>query len=229
MPGYYYFDWTYVLLIVCGVIAMIAQIKVKGTFNKYSKIAASRDMTGAEAARMMLQENDINDVTVMPVGGMLTDHYDPRSKQVCLSEGVYDKKSVAAIAVACHECGHAIQHASGYAPLNFRHALFPVANIGSSAAIPLFLIGLVAQLDFLQTLGIIFFAFAVLFHVVTLPVEFNASARAMAYADESGLAVDREKKGVRRVLTAAAMTYVASTAIAVVNLLRLIVLRNRND
>ena len=178
MYGYYYFDPTYLLLVIGMVLSLLASAKVKSTFSVYSRVRSASELTGADAARRILRMSGITDVTVVPISGSLTDHYDPGSKKLALSQDVYDKTSVAAIGVAAHECGHAIQHATNYVPLNLRSAIVPVANIGSTLSWPLFLAGLIFSIRPLLTVGIILFTFAVLFQLVTLPVEFNASSRA---------------------------------------------------
>ncbi|HHE55446.1 MAG TPA: zinc metallopeptidase [Caldithrix abyssi] len=217
------------LLIPAFVLAVWAQIKVKTTYNKFKKIAAANGLRGAEVAKYILQKNGIYDVEVEPVPGELSDHYDPRVKKVRLSEYNYASNSLAAIAVAAHEVGHAIQHAHGYMPLKLRHAILPVTNFASYAAFPLFFIGFLFNGGILMQLGIIFFAAVVLFHVVTLPVEFNASWRALNQLKSSGLLMGTEVTAARKVLTAAALTYVAAAAMALLELLRLIILANSRD
>ena len=234
MPyGYYgyYFDPTYILIIIAAIISLIAQWRVNSAFSKYSRVASMSGMTGAQAARMILQSNGINDVSVQRISGKLTDHYNPSTKVLNLSESVYGSTSVAAIGVAAHECGHAIQHARGYFPLSLRTALVPVANIGSQLSWVFIIVG--AILSFNQTLitiGIIMFSAAVLFQLVTLPVEFNASARALEQLESNGYR--DEVSQTRKVLSAAALTYVAAAATAILQLLRLIILfggRGRRD
>lgn len=236
MPyGYYgyYFDPTYILIIIAAIISLIAQWRVNSAFSKYSRVASMSGMTGAQAARMILQSNGINDVSVQRISGKLTDHYNPSSKVLNLSESVYGSTSVAAIGVAAHECGHAIQHARGYFPLSLRTALVPVANIGSQLSWVFIIVG--AILSFNQTLitiGIIMFSAAVLFQLVTLPVEFNASARALEQLESNGILYRDEVSQTRKVLSAAALTYVAAAATAILQLLRLIILfggRDRRD
>lgn len=228
MP-FFFFDPTMILLIPAFVLAVWAQIKVKTTYNKFKKIAAANGLRGAEVAKYILQKNGIYDVEVEPVPGELSDHYDPRVKKVRLSEYNYASNSLAAIAVAAHEVGHAIQHAHGYMPLKLRHAILPVTNFASYAAFPLFFIGFLFNGGILMQLGIIFFAAVVLFHVVTLPVEFNASWRALNQLKSSGLLMGTEVTAARKVLTAAALTYVAAAAMALLELLRLIILANSRD
>ena len=236
MPyGYYgyYFDPTYILIIIAAIISLIAQWRVNSAFSKYSRVASMSGMTGAQAARMILQSNGINDVSVQRISGKLTDHYNPSTKVLNLSESVYGSTSVAAIGVAAHECGHAIQHARGYFPLSLRTALVPVANIGSQLSWVFIIVG--AILSFNQTLitiGIILFSAAVLFQLVTLPVEFNASARALEQLESNGILYRDEVSQTRKVLSAAALTYVAAAATAILQLLRLIILfggRGRRD
>lgn len=236
MPyGYYgyYFDPTYILIIIAAIISLIAQWRVNSAFSKYSRVASMSGMTGAQAARMILQSNEINDVSVQRISGKLTDHYNPSTKVLNLSESVYGSTSVAAIGVAAHECGHAIQHARGYFPLSLRTALVPVANIGSQLSWVFIIVG--AILSFNQTLitiGIIMFSAAVLFQLVTLPVEFNASARALEQLESNGILYRDEVSQTRKVLSAAALTYVAAAATAILQLLRLIILfggRDRRD
>ena len=236
MPyGYYgyYFDPTYILIIIAAIISLIAQWRVNSAFSKYSRVASMSGMTGAQAARMILQSNGIDDVSVQRLSGKLTDHYNPSTKVLNLSESVYGSTSVAAIGVAAHECGHAIQHARGYFPLSLRTALVPVANIGSQLSWVFIIVG--AILSFNQTLitiGIIMFSAAVLFQLVTLPVEFNASARALEQLESNGILYRDEVSQTRKVLSAAALTYVAAAATAILQLLRLIILfggRGRRD
>lgn len=227
----YYFDPTYFLLIIGMILSMAASARVKSTFSIYSRVRSASGLTGAEAARRILHMAGITDVTVVPISGSLTDHYDPRNKQLALSQDVYDRTSVAAIGVAAHECGHAIQDAQNYVPLNLRSAIVPVANIGSTLSWPLFLAGLILSIRPLLTLGILLFSFAVLFQLVTLPVEFNASARALKMLGSSGMLGTDEVKSAKKVLTAAALTYVAALASSILQLLRLIILaggRNRD-
>ncbi len=225
----YYFDPTYFLLIIGMILSMAASARVKSTFSIYSRVRNASGLTGAEAARRILHMAGITDVTVVPISGSLTDHYDPRNKQLALSQDVYDRTSVAAIGVAAHECGHAIQDAQNYVPLNLRSAIVPVANIGSTLSWPLFLAGLILSIRPLLTLGILLFSFAVLFQLVTLPVEFNASARALKMLGSSGMLGTDEVKSAKKVLTAAALTYVAALASSILQLLRLIILAGGRD
>ncbi len=210
----------YLLLIVPALLlSLYAQFKVKATFNKYSKVNASRSVTGAEVAKMILRHNGLHNVGVEPIKGSLTDHYDPSVRTVRLSETVYGSNSIAAIGVAAHEVGHAIQHKEQYGPLELRHRLVPVTNFASGASFPILLIGLIFYNFNLVLLGIALFSAVVLFHIVTLPVELNASRRAVMQLSESGLISAGEAPMVKRVLSAAALTYIAATLAAVANLL----------
>ena len=230
-----YFDPTYMLVLIGVVLSLIASGKVKSTFSKYANVRNSRGITGAEAAEQVLHRAGIYDVKIERVGGNLTDHYDPRSKVLRLSDSVYGQTSVAAVGVAAHECGHAIQHAKGYAPLKLRSTLVPIANFGSKIAWPLIIFGLFIRGEssvLLINLGIIAFLGAVLFQLITLPVEFNASNRAIRMIADSGMMYGEEIKGAKKVLSAAALTYVASAATAILQLLRIVILtggRRRND
>lgn len=232
--GYYgmYWDPTMILVLIGAVLSFWASAHVNGTFRKYARVRSMTGMTGAEAARRLLNSQGIYDVTVQPVRGNLTDHYDPRTKTVNLSEAVYSQTSVAAIGVAAHECGHAIQDNVGYAPLRLRTAFVPVANLGSTLAMPAILIGLLIGLTPFIELGIWMFVLAVLFQVITLPVEFNASARAVRLLNDLGILQGEEVGETRKVLGAAALTYVAAVAVSLLQLLRLIILfggRRRDD
>lgn len=221
------FDPTYILVLIGVVICLIASSKMNATFRKYAKVQSHNMLTGHEAAERILRSQGIYDVRVDRVAGNLTDHYDPRNKVLRLSEATYNATSVAAIGVAAHECGHALQHAKGYAPLSIRSSLVPVANFGSNIAWPLIIIGLFMRGDMsilLLNLGILAFSFAVLFQIVTLPVEFNASGRALKLLGNTGMLYESEMKDVRKVLTAAALTYVAGAASAVLQLLRILIL-----
>ena len=227
--GYYYWDPTYILGVRGAVICMIASARVKGTFNKYSQIRSMSGMNGAQVAQRVLQAAGIYDVQVRHVSGSLTDHYDPRTKTVNLSDPVYNATSVAALGVAAHECGHAIQHAKSYAPLSIRSALVPIANFGSMLAWPVILIGLffnTRSSGLIIDIGILLFSAAVLFQLVTLPVEFDASRRALVMLRTQGILADDELKYTRRVLKSAALTYVASAAAAILQLLRIILITN---
>lgn len=228
------YDSTYILVLIGVAICLLASSRVNSVFRRYSSVRSRSGLTGKEAAEKILRANGIYDVTVRHIPGNLTDHYDPRNKTLGLSDSTYGSASVAAIGVAAHECGHAVQHATGYAPLKFRGALVPVANFGSALAWPLILIGLVINsntaLLFID-LGILLFSAAVLFQIVTLPVEFNASNRAVKVLEKSGMLYPEEIRQTKAVLGAAALTYVASAASAILQLLRLILIggRRRND
>lgn len=225
--GYYYWDPTYILVVIGAVICMIASARVKGTFNKYSQLRSMSGMNGAQVAQRVLQAAGIYDVQVRHVSGSLTDHYDPRTKTVNLSDPVYNATSVAALGVAAHECGHAIQHAKSYVPLSIRSALVPIANFGSMLAWPVILIGLffnTRSSGLIIDIGILLFSAAVLFQLVTLPVEFDASRRALVMLRTQGILADDELKYTRRVLKSAALTYVASAAAAILQLLRIILI-----
>lgn len=232
---YHYYDWTYILVVIGAVICMLASSKVNSTFRRYSRMRSHSGMTGREAAERILRSNGIYDVQVIHIAGNLTDHYNPAKKTLALSDSVYQSSSVAAIGVAAHECGHAVQHATGYAPLQIRGALVPAANFGSTLAWPLILIGLFMNGNasaLLINLGILLFSAAVLFQLVTLPVEFNASNRAVEALSKSGMLYDDEVHVVKKVLGAAALTYVAGAASAILQLLRVILLtggRRRDD
>lgn len=235
MPYYGFgFDPTYFLVLIGAVITMIASAKVNSTFRKYSTTRSASGMTGAEAARRLLENQNIYDVTVERIAGNLTDHYDPRTKTLRLSESVYGSTSIAAIGVAAHECGHAMQHDEGYVPLQIRGALVPVVNIGSTLSWPLIIIGLLlggSGSNTLIQIGIMMFSLVVLFQLVTLPVEFNASGRALRLLDDTGILYGEEVGKTRKVLSAAALTYVAGAAASILQLLRLVLLfggRNRD-
>ncbi len=232
MPYYYGygFDWTYVVLVLpCIVLSLWASSNVNSTFKKYSRQFSRRGLTGADAAQRVLSANGVRGVRIERVSGNLTDHFDPKTNVIRLSDSVYSNTSTAAIGVACHEAGHAVQYAVGYAPIKLRSAIIPITNFGSKLAMPLILLGLVftAFGDTLIYLGIACFGLSLVFQLVTLPVEFNASRRAMAAIEEGGLLTEEEQKGARKTLTAAALTYVAATAVALSQLLRLIVIFGR--
>ena len=222
-------DFYYLVLVVPTLIlSMIAQFMVKSTFNKYSKIRCSRSITGQDAAQLLLRDNSISNVVIEPVAGSLTDHYDPGAKKLRLSEPVYAQPSIAAVGVAAHETGHAIQHAKGYGPLVLRSTLVPVANIGSSLGPWIAMAGLFLSIPLLINIGILLFGGAVVFYIITLPVEFNASSRALAILRSGNVLTEEELKGVKKVLSAAAMTYIASALTALMSFLRLILIsRNR--
>ena len=229
--GYYgyYYDPTYLLVLIGAILCIWAQMRVKSTYKKYSRVRSRSGLTGAQAAQRILQLSGIYDVRIEHVRGELTDHYDPSNKVLRLSDAVYGSDSIAAIGVAAHECGHAVQHDKGYAPLSFRSALVPVANIGSKAGIPIIILGAIMGMNqYLIQIGIWVFALAVLFQVVTLPVEFNASGRALAMLNDYGMLEQDETSRCRKVLSAAALTYVAAAASAILQLLRLILLFGNN-
>ena len=237
-PYYYGFDWTYIAIILpCILLAAIASARVNSTFKRYSSQISARRITGAEAARRVLSANGVGNVRIERVSGKLTDHYDPKSNVIRLSNGVYDSASTAAIGVACHEAGHAVQYAQHYFPIKVRAAIIPITNLGSKLAMPLILLGVlfsaVGNYSYtLVYLGISCFALSLLFQLITLPVEFNASRRAMQAITDTEILTEDEKRGARKTLTAAAMTYVAAVAVAAAQLLRLILLfgnRNRRN
>lgn len=223
------FDSTFILLIPPMILALYAQYKVRRTYKKFSEVPSAAGLSGAETARRLLRDNGIHDVQVEEVEGTLSDHYDPRDKTVRLSSDNYRSHSLAGLAIAAHEVGHAIQHASGYVPLNLRHAILPVCNIGSMAAFPLFIIGMFMRSAGLMDLGIAFFAVVVVFQIVTLPVEFNASSRAMAQLVQGRYLAPHEGTLARKVLTAAALTYVAAAATSLMQLLQFVLQRNAAD
>ena len=226
----FYFDNTYILVIIGAVICMAASSRVRTTFNKYAQVRNHSGMTGREAAERILQMSGLRDVRVQHVSGNLTDHYDPRTKIVNLSDATYNASSVAAVGVAAHECGHALQHDKGYVPLTFRSALVPIANFGSMAAWPLIIIGLFIRGNssmLLINIGIICFSASVLFQLVTLPVEFNASSRAVRILSDNNMLYPEEVNGTKAVLQAAALTYVASAAASILQLVRLLMIGER--
>lgn len=224
-----YYDSTFLLLIPALILSLYAQFKVNWTFSKYAKVKSRKGMTGAQVGRSLLDAAGLRSVPVSQVQGNLTDHYDPRDKTLHLSESVYGSDSVAAIGVTAHEVGHAVQDAKAYTPLAMRSNLVPIASLGSQLAIPLFFMGLLFSWPPLMDIGIIAFSIAVAFQVVTLPVEFNASSRAIALLSSGGYLEADEIPLAKKVLSAAALTYVAATAMAVLNLIRLIALRGRDD
>lgn len=237
-PIYYGFDWTYVVLVLpCIVLSLWASANVNSTFRKYSRQFSRRQITGAQAAQRVLFSHGIRDVRIERVSGNLTDHYDPRTNVIRLSDDVYSSTSTAAIGVACHEAGHAVQYAHDYAPIKLRAAIIPVTNFGSRLAMPLILLGILLSAfggfsDLLIYLGIGCFGLSLVFQLITLPVEFNASRRALAAIESGELLTDEELRGARRTLRAAALTYVAATAVALSQLLRLLVIfggRRRRD
>lgn len=229
-PYYYGFDWTYLVIVLpCIVLSLWASARVNSTFKRYSKQYSSRRITGADAAQRVLKANGVWGVRIERVSGNLTDHYDPKTNVIRLSEGVYDSCSTAAIGVACHEAGHAVQYAQSYFPIKLRAAIIPITNFGSKLAMPLILLGILLSFvgNFSYTLvylGILCFALSLVFQLVTLPVEFNASRRALTAIDQSEMLTQEERRGAKRTLSAAAMTYVAAAAVALAQLLRLILL-----
>lgn len=227
MGTYLAYYLTGFIMIPVFIFALICQSKVKSSFNKYSQIRNSRGLTGAEAAYRLLQLNGITDVKIKRISGSLTDHYNPRTKEICLSETVFDSQSIAAVGVACHEAGHACQNAESYFPLKIRNMVIPLTNIGSSAGIPLALLGFFFSFDPLIYIGIALYGVVALFQLITLPVEFNASARALRTIQDNGFLIAEEYAGAKKVLTAAALTYVAALVSALATLLRLLILANR--
>jgi hypothetical protein len=227
---YPFFDPTFVLLIPAMIIAFWAQNKVKSTYAKFSRVRSASGMTGAEVAKRILSLQGLSDVEVEPIKGELTDHYDPRTRKVRLSEGIYNSSSVAALGIAAHEVGHAAQHSEGYTALKLRHALLKPANLGSTIAMPVFLIGLIfSSFKPLMDVGIILFMAALAFQLITLPVEFNASSRAMANLRSTGILVESEAEQAQKVLNAAAWTYVAAATMMLSTLIRLLILRGARD
>jgi len=239
MFGYYYgFDLTYLVVVLpCIILAMIASANVNSTFKRYSQITSLRRISGAQAAQRVLSANGVSGVRIERVSGNLTDHFDPKTNVIRLSDSVYDSTSVAAIGVACHEAGHAVQYAQHYAPIKLRAAIIPITNIGSKLAMPLILLGLLLSFGESVSYGFVYagiacFSLSLVFQLVTLPVEFNASRRAMNAIADGNILTEEEQRGARKTLTAAAMTYVAATAVALAQLLRLLVLfggRRRRD
>ncbi len=222
MP-YLFFDYYYIIFVVPAIIfSLIIQFKLKSTYAKYSKVGNARRITGAQAAHMVLNYYGISDVNIVPTSGTMTDHYDPTQKVIKLSEGVFNSSSIAAVGIACHEAGHAAQHAENYAPIRIRNSILPVCNIGSTLSIPLLIAGVIFSFEPLVWVGIGFFAFTAVFQFVTLPVEFNASNRAINVIESNGLLSFEEKIGAEKVLKVAAMTYVAALAVSLAQLLRLI-------
>lgn len=229
MNAYMLYYATGVIMIPVLLFSFYCQIKVKRAFRRYSSVHAMCGMTGALAAARLLQLNGITDVQIRQIGGTLTDYYDPKNKEICLSGDVYNATSVAAIGVACHEAGHACQHAQGYAPLKIRNAAIPATRIGSSLGIPLVLLGMVFTWRPLIMVGIVLYALVALFQLLTLPVEFNASRRALQTIESNQFLTEQEYRGAKKVLTAAALTYVAALASALATLLRLLLLAGRSD
>ena len=231
MPYYYYgFDWTYIAIVLpCILLALWASSNVNTTFRRYSQQYSIRRITGADAARRVLAANGVSGVRIERVSGNLTDHFDPKTNVIRLSDSVYDSTSVASIGVACHEAGHAVQYAQSYAPIKLRAAIIPITNFGSKLAMPLILLGVLlstfGEANYtLVYAGIACFSLSLIFQLITLPVEFNASRRAMEAIDSSNILTDEEQRGARKTLTAAAMTYVAATAVALAQILRLLLI-----
>lgn len=225
----YGFDPTFIILIPAMIFAVYAQSKIKTTFNKYLRVRGSYGYRGYEIARKILDANGLNDIPIELTRGSLTDHYDPRNRVLRLSREVYEGSSLASAGVAAHECGHALQHSEGYAPLIVRNAIAPIASVGSQAAFFFIIIALILNMMQLFTLGIYLFSAAVLFQIITLPVELNASSRAIIALQNYNLVAPGEEKGARKVLSAAALTYVAATLMAVLQLLRLLLIRGRRN
>lgn len=229
MPFFYYYDPTYILVLIGAVLSLWASATVKSTYNKYSRVYSYSGLTGAQAAAQILRQAGIYDVRIEHVSGNLTDHYDPKARVLRLSDSVYGSNSVAAIGVAAHECGHAIQDQEDYVPLRFRSAFVPVANLGTQVAFPILLLGVfLGNSHFLIQVGLLCFFFGVLFQLITLPVEFNASGRAVRILRETGMMSDDELSKTKKVLSAAAMTYVAAAAASILSMLRLIILFGGN-
>jgi len=222
--GWFYFDWTVLIVLPALIISIWAQIKVNSTFKKYAKVYTRRGMTGADAARRILDSHGLHHIKIEHIRGQLTDHYDPRAEVIRLSDAVYGSVSAAAIGVAAHEAGHAVQHAQGYFPIRVRSAVIPATRVGSMLSIPIFFIGLILAFPPLLLAGIALYSLVALFQLVTLPVEFNASARAIRVLRSSGMLSEEELDGAKKVLTAAALTYVAALLTSLLTLLRLIVL-----
>jgi Zn-dependent membrane protease YugP len=224
-------DWTYILVLPAIVLALYAQARVKSTYAKYARVAAASGIKAADTARALLNQGGAGGVAVEKVPGRLSDHYDPRKKVLRLSQGVYESSSIAALGIAAHEAGHALQHNTHYGPLIVRNGIFPVVNLGSTLAFPLFIIGFISGSGgrLLMDIGILLFTFAVFFSVITLPVEFDASKRAVALLQERGFLNRQEIGGAKAVLSAAALTYVAATAMAILQLVRLLILRDSRD
>ena len=226
----FYIDWTYIVLVLpFMILSLVASAKVNSSFKKYSEVYSKRGLSAVDAARRVLQANGVTDVAIEQVSGHLTDHFDPKANVIRLSDSVYGSTSVAAIGVACHEAGHAVQHAVGYVPVKVRTAIVPITNIGSKLSIPLIFIGIALSYlgefySYIAYVGVALFSLCVIFQLVTLPTEFNASRRAIKALSENGILDEQELKGAKKVLSAAAMTYVAALAVAVMQLLRLLII-----
>lgn len=232
MPFFYWFDWTYMVFILPAIIiTMIAQVRVNSAFSKYSKIQNLHSLTGADAAQRVLATHGVSGVQIEHVAGKMTDHFDPRTNVIRLSDSVYGSTTIAAVGIAAHEAGHAVQHAQGYLPNKIRGVLVPLANVGSRISWILIIIGLFLplQYDWVLYLGILFYALSVIFTIVTLPVEFNASKRALQTIDDTNMLMGEEYAGAKKVLSAAAMTYVAAAFTAIMSLLRLLTIANRRS
>lgn len=227
MGTYFAYYMTGFIMIPVLIFSLICQHKVNSNYKKYSRVMNSRGMTGADAAYRLLQLNGITDVRIKRISGNLTDHYDPKKKEICLSEGVFNSRSIAAVGIACHEAGHACQHAQSYFPLKLRNFIIPVTRFGSYLGIPLALFGMFIYSDTLIYIGIALYGAVALFQLITLPVEFNASARALNVITDNGFLIGEEYNGAKKVLTAAALTYVAALVSAIATLLRLLILINR--
>ncbi len=220
---FFFYDYYYIILVLPAIIfSLIISSRLKSTYRKYSNVGNARRITGEQAARMVLNYYGVNDVNIVPINGTMTDCYDPTQKVIKLSEGVFNNYSIAAIGIACHEAGHAAQHAENYAPIKIRNTILPVCNIGSTLSLPLLIIGFILGFEPLVWIGIGFFAFTALFQFITLPVEFNASRRAISVIESNGLLTFEEKQGAQKVLKMAAMTYVAALAVSLAQLLRLV-------
>ena len=226
MGAYFAYYMTGFIMIPVLIFAAVCQIKVNSSFNRYSRIRNLRGMTGADAAARLLQRNGISDVKIKSIPGILTDHYNPRTKEICLSQKVYSSASIAAVGIACHEAGHACQHAQGYFPLKIRNFVIPLTNFGSTLGIPLALFGIILSFEPLIYIGIILYSAVAVFQIITLPVEFNASSRALRVIKENALLADEEYRGAKKVLTAAALTYVAALFSALASLFRLLIVAN---
>lgn len=228
MPFFYYWDPTYVLVLIGALFSVFASFGVNGTYRKFDKMLSRRGITASQAARRILDSYGLSNIQIECVAGELTDHFDPRANVVRLSQSTYGSTSVAAVGVAAHETGHAIQYAQGYAPIKIRNSIIPVVNFGSAISLPLFFVGLILSLPLLTNIGIVLFSGVLVFQLITLPVEFDASHRAIRILDETGMVDEDELRGVKKVLRAAAMTYVAAVAASALQLLRLVLLSNRN-
>ncbi len=232
MPYYGFYDWTYFLVLIGAVISMLASSKVKTTYAKYGKIRSHSGMTATEAARRILNNAGLYHIRIERISGDLTDHYSPKEQVLRLSDTTINSTSIAAIGVAAHECGHAIQHSQKYVPLTVRNSIVPVVNLGSKLSWPMILLGLLFGISGFLDLGILLFSFSLIFQIITLPVEFNASSRALQILEQSNMLYEDELKGAKKVLSAAAMTYVAAVIATLLSLLRLIILfggRRRDD